>query len=61
MNADDQKTSPNADEELDDPYVHTLSTQEFVETIERASQEEKDNAVTPNEDWFYLLTHGLPR
>ncbi|MCX6212974.1 hypothetical protein [Spirosoma sp.] len=50
MNADDQKTSPNADEELDDPYVHTLSTQEFVETIERASQEEKDNAVTPNED-----------
>lgn len=38
------------DEELDDPYIHTISTKEFVETVERANQEENDDPVTPNED-----------
>lgn len=46
MNIDKLTIIPNTDEELDDPYMHTVSTEEFVETVERASQEEKDDPVT---------------
>lgn len=48
MKVDEQKTSPKADEELDDPYIHALSTEEFVENVERASQEETDETLTPS-------------
>lgn len=50
MNKDKPTTITDADEELDDPYIHTVSTEEFIETVERANQEEKDDPVTPNED-----------
>ena len=50
MNKDKTITIPNADEEFDDPYIHAVSTKEFVETVEQAIQEEKDDPVTPNED-----------
>lgn len=41
---------PDPLEELDDPYVHTVSTEEFVETVERASQEETDEVLTSSQD-----------
>ena len=50
MNIDKQPFTPDADEELDDPYVHTVSTKEFVETMEQASQETKKDVFTPNGD-----------
>lgn len=41
-------TIPDLAEELDDPYIHTISTEEFVETVEQANeqanQEENDQA-----------------
>lgn len=50
MNLDTLTTVPDSDEELDDPYIHTVSTEEFVETVERASQEENDDVLVPKED-----------
>ncbi|GAB4019484.1 hypothetical protein GCM10028808_57390 [Spirosoma migulaei] len=48
MNIDKQPSTPDADEKLDDPYVHTVSTEEFVEAVEQASQEMKEGVLTPN-------------
>lgn len=42
MSLNDPATIPDAEEDLDDPYVHTVSTEEFIETVERATQEEND-------------------
>ncbi|GAB3226650.1 hypothetical protein [Spirosoma arcticum] len=42
MNVDNPATNPDAEEDLDDPYVHTVSTEEFVETVEEATQAEND-------------------
>lgn len=42
MNSRDSSPTPDPEEELDDPYVHTVSTEEFVEIIEHASQEGAD-------------------
>lgn len=50
MNIDKQPSILDADEELDDPYVHTVSTEEFVETVEQASLETKEDVVIPNQD-----------
>lgn len=50
MNMDKQTSTPDEDEELDDPYVHTVSTEEFVEAVEQASQETKEDVLTPNQD-----------
>ena len=50
MNTDKQPSTLDADEELDDPYVHTVSTEEFVEAVEEASQEESDTGFVPNKD-----------
>ncbi|SFC12578.1 hypothetical protein [Spirosoma endophyticum] len=33
---------PEPDEDLDDPYVHIVSTEEFVETAEKGSQEPEE-------------------
>ena len=41
---------PDPLEELDDPYVHTVSTEEFVETVERVSQKETDEVLTSSQD-----------
>ncbi|RAI72870.1 hypothetical protein HMF3257_38820 [Spirosoma telluris] len=38
----DSSPTPDPEDELDDPYVHTVSTEEFIEIIEQASQEEAD-------------------
>lgn len=50
MNVDDPVTSPDSADELDDPYIHTVSTEEFVQTVERASQEETDEKLTPSQE-----------
>lgn len=42
------EASPDSEEDLDDPYIHTVSTEEFVETVEQASQEESDNELGSN-------------
>lgn len=42
MNAAKLKTIQNADEELDDPNVDTMSTEKFVENMERIRHEEKN-------------------
>jgi len=46
----DPVTSPDSADELDDPYIHTVSTEEFVQTVEQASQEETDEELTPSRD-----------
>jgi hypothetical protein len=51
MSVDNPATIPDSEDELDDPYVHTVSTEEFVETVERASQEETDYLIAPNGDY----------
>ncbi|MVM42287.1 hypothetical protein GO730_39015 [Spirosoma sp. HMF3257] len=58
MNRDKQPIPPDADEELDDPYVHTVSTEEFVETVEQASQEKKEDVLTPNGTSYSLLNRA---
>jgi len=52
MNSDSSRTNPEPEEgeEIDDPYIHTVSTEEFVETVEQASQKEVDEEVAPNGD-----------
>lgn len=50
MNVNNPTTVSDSDEELDDPYIHTVSTEEFVETVERASQEENDDLLASSED-----------
>jgi len=50
MNFNNPTTLPDSEEDLDDPYIHTVSTEEFVETVEQASQEENDEVSTPNGD-----------
>ncbi|MEZ0487876.1 hypothetical protein [Fibrella aquatica] len=37
---------PDTAQELDDPYVHTVSTQEFVEAVETASREKAPSGET---------------
>jgi hypothetical protein len=46
----DPVASPDSADELDDPYIHTVSTEEFVQTVEQASQEETDEELTPSRD-----------
>lgn len=50
MNSAIPTTSPVSDEDMDDPYIHTVSTEEFVESVERASHEEHDVESDSNED-----------
>jgi hypothetical protein len=57
MSLDNPSTIPDSEEDLDDPYVHTVSTEEFVETVERATQEEND----PNVDSTSKRTFTLNR
>lgn len=38
---DPDLVDPDPADELDDPYVHTVSTEEFVEAVEAASREEE--------------------
>ena len=44
MNSAEPVTTPDLEEELDDPYIHTVSTEEFVETVEQANQEENQRS-----------------
>ena len=50
MNEDDSETSSDSEEEPDDPYIHTVSTEEFVETVEKASHEEPGRLLATNEE-----------
>jgi hypothetical protein len=40
MSLDKSVTISDPEEELDDPYVHTVSTEEFVEAVEQAGKDE---------------------
>ncbi|WP_018621433.1 hypothetical protein [Spirosoma luteum] len=44
MNADEQTPDPEqlVDEDLDEPYVQTVSTEEFVEAVAEASKKGKE-------------------
>ncbi len=50
MNLDTPTTSPVSDEDMDDPYIHTVSTEEFVESVERDSHQENHEELDSNED-----------
>jgi hypothetical protein len=50
MNLNDPVTSPDSVDELNDPYIHTVSTEGFVQTVERASQDETDEVLTLSQD-----------
>ncbi len=44
MNADEQTPDPEqlVDEEIDEPYMQVISTEEFVEAVEEAAKKEKE-------------------
>lgn len=44
MNTHEQPPDPEqlVDEELDEPYVQTVSTEEFVEAVEAANEKNKE-------------------
>ncbi len=50
MNLDTPITIPDSDEDMDDPYIHTVSTEEFVESVERDSHQENQEELDSNED-----------
>ncbi|GAB3740537.1 hypothetical protein GCM10028774_56380 [Spirosoma jeollabukense] len=50
MNEDNPVTSPDSADELDDPYIHSISTEEFVQSVELATQEETDEKLTPSQE-----------
>lgn len=50
MNAAKLRTIWNVDEELDDPHLINILTEEFVENVERTSHEETNDGLTPNEN-----------
>lgn len=50
MNLDTPTTSPDSDEDMDDPYIHTVSTEEFVKSVERANHEENEAELDSNQD-----------
>ena len=50
MNLDTPTTSPDSDEDMDDPYIHTVSIEEFVESVERDSHQENEEELDSNED-----------
>lgn len=56
MNLDNPTTNVEPEEDLDDPNVHTVSTEEFVETVERASQEDNDEVLTEGSS---VIPHSL--
>ncbi|GAB3789240.1 hypothetical protein GCM10028818_57390 [Spirosoma horti] len=50
MTLEDPLTDSDSAEEIDDPYIHTVSTEEFVQTVERASQDETDSMLSSNSE-----------
>jgi len=50
MNSATPTTRPDSDEELDDPYIHIVSTEEFVESVEHDGQHENNEELDSNED-----------
>lgn len=50
MNSENTTTHPNSEDDLDDPYIHIVSTEEFVETVEQATQEASNTGLVPNKD-----------
>ena len=50
MNVYDPLISPESANDLDDPYIHPVSTEELVQTVERASQEETNEKLTSRKD-----------
>ena len=49
MNSATLTTSPDSDEDRDDPYIHIVSTEEFVESVEQANHEENAERLDSNE------------
>lgn len=50
MNVDDPLSSADSLDELDDPYVQTVSAEEFVQSVELATQEETDEKLTQSQE-----------
>lgn len=50
MSLPDTSTSPNSVDELDDPYIHTVSTEEFIQTVEWASKEETEEQLSTSQE-----------
>lgn len=50
MNSATLTTSPDSDEDMDDPYIHIVSTEEFVESVEHDSQHENNEELDSYED-----------
>jgi len=48
MNPQNNTLTPGSEHDFDEPYVHTVSTEEFVEAVERTSQDEKVDLLVPS-------------
>ncbi len=42
--------TPGLEDDLDEPYIHAVSTEEFVEAVERESRTENDDRPASNSD-----------
>ena len=43
MNPENDTLTPGLADDLDEPYIHAVSTEEFVEAVERESRTENDD------------------
>ena len=43
MNTKNDTLTPGLEDDLDEPYIHAVSTEEFAEAVERESRTENDD------------------
>lgn len=50
MNPQNDTPTPSSADDLDEPYIHTVSTEEFVEAVEQESRTENDDRLPSDPD-----------
>lgn len=50
MKPENDTLTPGLEDDLDEPYIHAVSTEEFVEAVERESRTENDDRPASDPD-----------
>ncbi|PRY34925.1 hypothetical protein CLV58_1157 [Spirosoma oryzae] len=50
MDPENDTLTPSSADDLDEPYIHAVSTEEFVEEIERESRSENEDRPASHTD-----------
>lgn len=50
MDPENDTPTPGSEVDFDEPYVHTVSTEEFVEAVEQESRTENDDRPASHPD-----------